>query len=84
MSNEVRFLSYRSQAVMTLKTALAQIQTQEGIATTGKAPGSLQRELKRLRVWLADTERRMRAVPLTRGEKAQAIADKNARKRRDD
>jgi len=56
----------------------------ERIASTGKAPGSLQRELKRLRVWLADTERRMRAVPLTRGEKAQAIADKNARKRRDD
>mgnify|MGYP003146756274 FL=1 len=82
MSNEVRFLSYRAQAVLALARWRRETGDLERIASTGKAPGSLKRELKRLRVWLEATDVRMRAVPITRGEKAQAIADKNARKRR--
>ena len=81
MSNEVRFLSYRAQAVLALARWHSETGDLERIASTGNAPGSLKRELKRLRVWLADTERRMRAVPVTRGEKAQVIADKYAKRR---
>ena len=82
MSNEVRYASYRAQAVLALARWRRQADDLERIASTGKAPGSLKRELKRLRVWLEATDVRMRAVPITRGEKAQVIADKYARKRR--
>ena len=81
MSNEVRFSSYRAQAVLALARWHSETGDLERIASTGKAPGSLKRELKRLRVWLEATDVRMRAVPITRGEKAQAIADKYAKRR---